>query len=546
MYELLRNPEMYIKAQQEVDSVVGKGPITVDHLSKLPYISAVLRETLRLDAPIPLFGVEPIEDTLLGGKYPVAKGEVVLNLLAKAHLDPKVFGDDVEEFRPERMLDDNFDRLNREFPNCWKPFGNGMRACIGRPFAWQEALLVMVMLLQNFNFVPEHGYSLKLKQTLTIKPKDFHFRAILRDGMTPTELECRLAGRDSPQAAKKAAQGPDRAVPEAKGGVPITVLYGSNSGTCESLAQRLASDAPAHGFRVASVDCLDVGKGALPTEHPVVVITSSYEGQPPDNAGHFVAWAEEQAKSSGDGNKKPLAGVPYAVFGCGNKDWVQTFHRIPKLVDECLEKAGAERLVAVGLSDVSQGTTFTDFETWEDETLWPALEARYKAGAEGAADGKQGSGMKVEVLNPRTSALRQDVKEASVVEARSLTGGSNVKRHIEVKLPEGMTYTTGDYLAVLPLNPERTIHRAMRRLQIPRDAHLSISSEGHTSLPVNVSVPATHVLGAYVELSQPATKRVSSSSQKQNQWLGLKMLTAFLRTSLLSRSTLPTRRRGLL
>lgn len=446
-----------------------------------------------------MFGVEPIEDTLMGGKYPVSKGEPVLNLLAKSHLDPKVFGDDVNEFKPERMLDAEFDRLNREFPHCWKPFGNGSRACIGRPFAWQEALLVMAMLLQNFNFVLEPGYTMAIKQTLTIKPKDMHFRAILRDGLTPTTLECRLAGRDVPQA-KKESEASAKAT-ESTTGVPITVLYGSNSGTCESLAQRLASDAPAHGFRVARVDCLDSGKGKLPTDHPVVAITASYEGQPPDNAGHFVAWLEEQTKS-----EKALEKVPYAVFGCGNKDWVQTFHRIPKLVDENLEKAGGDRLVEMGLSDVSAGTTFTDFETWEDETLWPALEARFKTEREEDAEGK-GNGVKVEVMNPRTSALRQDVKDATVVEAKALTDGDNIKRHIEIKLPEGMTYTTGDYLAILPLNPERTVNRALRRLQVPRDAHLSISSDGHTSLPVNVSVPATHVLGAYVELSQPATRR---------------------------------------
>lgn len=511
MYELLKNPDTYIKAQQEVDSVVGKGPITVDHLAKLPYVSAVLRETLRLDAPIPSFGVEPIEDTLMGGKYPVAKGEVVVNLLAKAHLDPKVFGDDAEQFRPERMLDDEFERLGREFPHCWKPFGNGSRACIGRPFAWQEALLVMAMLLQNFNFILQPGYNMRLKQTLTIKPKDMHFRAILRDGLTPTALECRLAGRDVPQAKKESKEGANAG--ESATGVPLTVLYGSNSGTCEALAQRLASDAPTHGFRVASVDCMDGGKGALPTTHPVVVVTSSYEGQPPDNAGHFVAWLEEQSKG-----EKPLANVPYAVFGCGNKDWVQTFHRVPKLVDECLEKAGAERLVGLGLSDVSAGTTFTDFETWEDDTLWPALEAKYKTSTEGGAEASgKGKGMTVEVLNPRTSALRQDVKDAAVIEAKTLTGGKHAKRHLEIKLPEGMSYTTGDYLAILPLNPERTIHRAMRRLKIPRDAHLSISSEGHTSLPVNVSVPATHVLGAYVELSQPATKRVSTYGALQSR-----------------------------
>src|SRR5688500_18833612 len=104
-------------------------------------IIQILRETLRLCATIPAFGLEAKEDTLLAGKYAVKKAEPIVILLAKAHLDPLVFGADATEFKPERMLDANFERLQKEFPNCWKPFGNGMRACIGRTLAWQEALL---------------------------------------------------------------------------------------------------------------------------------------------------------------------------------------------------------------------------------------------------------------------------------------------------------------------------------------------------------------------------------------------------------------------
>jgi cytochrome P450/NADPH-cytochrome P450 reductase len=76
MYQLMKHPEAYRKAQQEVDSVVGKGQIKVQHLSKLPYMNGVLRETLRLNSTIPAFSVEAREDTLLAGKYRVAAGEV--------------------------------------------------------------------------------------------------------------------------------------------------------------------------------------------------------------------------------------------------------------------------------------------------------------------------------------------------------------------------------------------------------------------------------------------------------------------------------------
>lgn len=84
-----------------------------------------MRETLRLCAPIGQFVLSPFEDTVIGGKYPVSKGETITLLLKKMHLDPAVYGDDAAEFKPERMLDEAFNKLPK---NAWKPFGNGLRA----------------------------------------------------------------------------------------------------------------------------------------------------------------------------------------------------------------------------------------------------------------------------------------------------------------------------------------------------------------------------------------------------------------------------------
>ncbi|KAI1409982.1 cytochrome P450 [Hypoxylon sp. FL1857] len=499
-YELLKHPDAYRKAQQEVDTVIGKGPITVDHMSKLPYIAAVMRETLRLDAPISQISVTAKEDTLLAGKYPIYKDEAAAMLLKKMHVDPAVYGDDALEFKPERMLDEPFNKLPK---NAWKPFGNGLRACIGRPFAWQEATLAMAMLLQNFNFVlDDPSYSLAIKQTLTIKPKGFRMRATLRDGMTPSQLEHRLAGKEMPTEALSGLSLKDPASSTANGsGTPITVLYGSNSGTCESLAQRVASDASRHGFSVSKIDILDTANGNLPKGQPVVIITASYEGQPPDNAAHFVSWIENIK------DKTALEGVQYAVFGVGHHDWAQTFHRIPNLVNTKLEEAGATRLADLGLTDVGMGDAFTDFETWEDDVLWPALKKQYGTSNDGT-DSSQAASLKVSITSPRTSALRQDVMEGLVVETRTLTAeGEPVKKHMEIVLPSDQTYRAGDYLAVLPINPERIVERAMRRFHLPWDAHITIGSDGMTSLPTNTSLPAHNILGAYVELSQPATRR---------------------------------------
>lgn len=499
-HQLMQHPEVYRKAQKEVDGVVGKEPIKVEHMAKLPYISAILRETLRLNATIPLFTVEAFEDTVLAGQYPVAGGETILNLLAKSHLDPKVYGDDANEFKPERMLDEPFEKRMKEFPDCWKPFGNGMRGCIGRPFAWQESLLVVAMLLQNFNFIPEEDYKLSFKQTLTIKPKDMRMRAVLRDNMTATSLQCRISGKPTLQANDTTTKD----IGNAEAGFPLTVLYGSNSGTCQSLAQRVATNAHIHGFKTVKIDYLDNTLHNLPTGHPILIVIPSYEGQPPDNAANFVKWLENLSEE----DRRTLEKVDYAVFGCGNREWSQTLHRIPKLVDNTLKDSGANRIAELGLADAANAQIFTDFESWEENTFWPALQIRYDVSGGAVANATETS---ITISTPRVSVLQQNTKQGTVVKSEVLakdSSGRPAKNHLEIQLPEGMSYSCGDYLAVLPINPRPSVDRVMTRFHLPSDAYMEVNAGGLTTLPSSIAV--FDALSSYVELSQPATKRVSA------------------------------------
>lgn len=454
---------------------------------------------MRLTPPLPVFNVAAKNDEIVGGKYVVRAGELVIVLVGLSHLDPKVYGEDVKEFKPERMLDGNFERLNKEFPHSWKPFGNGTRGCIGRPFAWQEALLVIAMLLQSFDFeFDDPDYTLALKQTLTVKPANFKIRAIARDGLRATELEHRLVGMTTPLGSQSgSAAAMNGAAASSDKGKPMSIYYGSNGGTCQSMAERLAANAFSHGFRASVVDCVDSATGKLPTNEPVVLVTASYEGQPPDNAARFVHWLENIK------GEEDLKEVSYAVFGCGHHDWASTFHRIPRLVDSSIEKHGGCRIASLGLSDVAAGNELTDFENWEDDVLWPALTKKYGATA------SEGPALSVEVNSPRKSILHHDVKVASVVGTRILTAKDAAvkKQHMEIQLPSDMSYKAGDYLTVLPVNPSDNLRRVMRHFHLPWDAHLTISANARTPLPDNVSVPAIDIFGSYVELAQPASNR---------------------------------------
>ncbi|KAF5963325.1 cytochrome P450 monooxygenase [Fusarium bulbicola] len=495
IYQLLKHPEVYRKVQQEVDNVIGKGPILVEHVRKLKYFSAVIREVLRLSAPIPAFAREAIKDETIGGKYKVKAGEQIICMLSKSHLDPAVFGDTAEEFEPERMMDDNFDRLMKEFPHCWAPFGTGMRGCIGRAFAWQEMILALALLMQNFNFVMDNpSYALQISQTLTIKPKDFKVRAILREGLTPTLLESRLAGSFHGHIAgagpktKSGSQdnegnGSSSSLGSTSGAKAnrMAVFYGSNAGTCEFMAQRMASDAAARGFK-ATVDSLDAAREALPTDGPVIIITASYEGQPPHNAAHFVDWIENLKDT-------PFKDVSYAVYGCGHADWVKTYQRILKLVHSKLEELGAHPIAPMESTNAKDRDMFTDFETWEEKVLWPALAQQFGSST---GDEDAETGLSVSFSTPRTLTLRQDVKEAVVLEARFLEPGQ---------------VTGSDYLAVLPHNPKDSVARVMRHFHLAWDCYITIAASSPTTLPTDISIPVAEVLNSCVELNQPATKR---------------------------------------
>lgn len=493
LYELLSHPEVMARARAEVDEVLGNNTPTFAHLARLTYIDQILKETLRLWPTAAAFALYPYEpETTIGGKYRVRADQTLLVLAPMLHRDPAVWGDDAEAFNPDHFA---FERAAQLPPNAWKPFGNGQRSCIGRPFALQEATLVLAMLLQRFELsLADPGYQLAIKETLTIKPHGLFIHARRRDNLI---LAPALAASPDRQASAQTLA----AQQQTANGIPLRVLFGSNAGSSEAFAQRIATDARAQGY-APSLGPLDSAAGHLPTDGAVIIVTASYEGQPPDNARQFVAWAESLAAGA-------LKGVRYAVFGCGNRDWARTYQAIPKLIDERLAAAGAQRLLARGEAD-ARGDFFGDFDRWY-AGLWPAVGAAL--GQEVRAPAPMPLFELAFVPGVREPLLRQNnLQLGTIVENRELVDMSSPlgrsKRHIELALPEGMTYRAGDYLAVLPINPADNVDRVLRRFGLAYDAQVVIrmSDGGQTFFPVGQPVTAGELLASYVELSLPATR----------------------------------------
>ena len=514
LYELLRHPDLLARARAQVDEVLGDRAPRFADLARLPYLDQVLKETLRLWPTAPAFAVRPYdEETTLGGlrrdetggptdarpvgseapvsspRYRVRREQTLLVLTPQLHRDPAVW-DAPERFDPDRFA---FDRAKQLPANAWKPFGNGQRSCIGRGFALQEATLFLAMLLQRFDLSPaDPDYQLSIKQTLTIKPQGLYVHARRR----PTRITAA-----APEATGDARPRP-AAAPRAGNGVPLRVLFGSNAGTSEAFAQRIANDARLRGYS-PTVAAMDDATGHLPTEGAVVVVTSSYEGQPPDNAREFVRWVGELAPGA-------LDGVRYAVLGCGNTDWARTYQAVPKAVDEHLARAGATRLLPRGEAD-ARGDLFGDFEDWYAGFWGPVDAALGRSAPEVPAVEPL---LEVEFVGAARDPLlrRNDLAMGTVVANRELVdtaAGGRSKRHLEIALPAGQTYRAGDYLAVLPLNPAAAVDRALARFGLAYDtqAVLRLGEGGRTFLPTGAPVAAGELLASWVELSAPATRR---------------------------------------
>ena len=172
--------------------------------------------------------------------------------------------------------------------------------------------MVTALLLQNFNLrLDDPNYEMKIKQTLTVKPDELYMRASLREGITATKLQEFLT---TPKGAQPLMN--DLSLRRTQTIVDedcqnMAILYGSNTGTCEAFAKKLANDCRRHGFKPTVAD-LDTVVDRIARGPPTIIITASYDGQPPDNAAHFVTWLQAL------GDQQTLVGVNYAVFGCGH------------------------------------------------------------------------------------------------------------------------------------------------------------------------------------------------------------------------------------
>ncbi|XP_057807972.1 cytochrome P450 98A2-like [Salvia miltiorrhiza] len=155
MAELVRNPRVQQKVQEELDRVIGRDRVMTEvDIPNLPYLQCVVKESLRLHPPTPLMLPHRANTNVKIGGYDIPKGSNVnVNVWAVAR-DPAVWKNPLE-FRPERFVEEDIDIKGHDFRVL--PFGAGRRVCPGAQLGIDLTTSMIGHLLHHFSWAPPAG-----------------------------------------------------------------------------------------------------------------------------------------------------------------------------------------------------------------------------------------------------------------------------------------------------------------------------------------------------------------------------------------------------
>ncbi|XP_002990813.2 cytochrome P450 CYP736A12 [Selaginella moellendorffii] len=150
MAQLLHNPHVLEKAQLELNLVVGPNRLVQESdFSKLEYLQAIIKETLRLCPPGPLLIPRSSDEACTIGGYYVPKGSTLFVNAFAIGRDPSIW-ESPTEFMPERFLGRSVDFKGQHFDLI--PFGSGRRMCPGMPLALKALELLLANLVHGFDW----------------------------------------------------------------------------------------------------------------------------------------------------------------------------------------------------------------------------------------------------------------------------------------------------------------------------------------------------------------------------------------------------------
>jgi cytochrome P450 len=160
---ILQHPKVLEKLRAELRQVVGSGPVAPQHVAKLEYLDATIKETQRLNPILPLVG-RRIHEPMRLGKRDLPAGVVVAPCIYLTHHRPDLWPDP-DRFDPDRFLS------KRPSPYEFFPFGGGIRHCLGAAFALYEMKTVLAQVLSRVVLRPAPGRTVRVvRRGITFAP----------------------------------------------------------------------------------------------------------------------------------------------------------------------------------------------------------------------------------------------------------------------------------------------------------------------------------------------------------------------------------------
>ncbi len=272
---------------------------------------------------------------------------------------------------------------------------------------------------------------------------------------------------------------------------PLTILFGSQTGTAEGLAKKMAKEAGKRGFAATVLDMAQTDLAKLAAEKNLLVITSTYgDGEPPDNAKALHA----ALKAAGD---RPLTSVRFSVCSLGDTNYAQ-FCQCGKDLDAWFERLGATRVTPRTDCDLDYDAPFT---AWLDAALNALGVGNVGGGL--PSDSDSTSGHVAPPAEEESGYTKKNPFPAPVLTVRNLNGPGSAKEvnHIEFSLEgSGLAYEAGDALGVVPQNCPDLVADIL--------AALGCDGEEAVTTPSG-ELPLRRALTEYYDLGKPSAELLS-------------------------------------
>ncbi|KAJ3321561.1 hypothetical protein HDV06_004097 [Boothiomyces sp. JEL0866] len=518
---LHQNPNWLKKVQDEVDSLNWslETPELMD-ISKLNVVERVLKETLRMHPPVQRITKVCKKDTVLPSGYFVP-GNTNCAISANAlHNNPDVYPEP-QTFNPDRWLPEE---ESKRSPFSWLPFSIGARGCIGRQFAMLEAKIVLATIVRYYHFLIPGAENVKPLTTSAIrKATPFNIKFFHREvGTAPPKMEDLKETGSTPSLSPTKIGAVSKSVGKR---VPVSVLFGSNTGTSMDYAEQVSNIYKDMGFTVLTKplnDWAPVKQGAyepLPGQdlirELVVIVTATYNGNPPENAELFDKFMNKMTLA-----KSSLSGIGYSVFGCGNSEW-RTYQAFPMKINNVFEELGAYKINPRGEANAKVGDMDTSFEYWV-AALWTMTVTKFGLQVEQVPRTTEDvtyDDAKVECVETSEQAKNylvkaRNAKVLSTTEEQDPRATGRSTKNILLSLPEGQSYLPGDHLEVYPIQDPSIVRDFAAITGIDLDRAFEIKEFSNRvssrSLLASVKGPFTFraLLSAAADLTSPPTRTI--------------------------------------